>query len=495
MHAWTATALVAALLVAGCAGSKPDAPAAPPAAAPSPPLDLSYDGTGAPVNATAALAGPLVVVAHPVGARGGEPNIGVTPKGNAFVTAGPGVWRSADHGRTWREVFNLTTAFAVIPPNDQTPAVTRSSDDMLWVDPDTGRVFADFMTSLACSNMVRSDNEGTTWQMKPLTCGLPVNDHQKVATSRYGPDTPRPANPVYPNVVYYCYNKLVSTDCGVSLDGGTTFQFDRPAAISGTGGAENQALDPCGGINGHPAPGPDGTLFVPLNLGCPGPVVAVSRDNGLSWTVRTGPTDHGAEEIDPDMTVTPDGTAYMLYRGTDHLQYLVRSKDQFATWDGPWRVSPPGVTSTVFAGITSQEDGRIAMAFLGTRDTTEEPSKAENATRWHLWTVFSYDAAANGPTFRAVQVTPPDAPVQIGCVWLGGGSNPCRNMLDFIDMSSDRDGRPMVVFSDGCSWGCDHNASATDENSHNRQVTVAVLETGPGLVAANRLEAGEVRPA
>src|SRR6185503_6949365 len=105
------------------------------------------------------------------------------------------------------------------------------------------------------------------------------------------------------------------------------------------------------------------------------------------------------------------------------IQYLVRSPDKFRTWDGPWRVTPYGLNSTVFAGITSQEDGRIAMAYLGTRDThnnaTEardrsDPQQAGNETRWHLWTVFSYDAEAAQPHFRAIQVTPDEAPVQIG---------------------------------------------------------------------------------
>lgn len=493
MRPWAAALLLGVLLLAGCSGSKsPAPPAAPP---PGPAHDLTYDGDGNPVATPAALQGDLVVVPHPVHARGGEPNIGVTPKGTIFVTAGPGVWRSQDHGATWREAFNLTTAFAGVPPNPETPQATRSSDDMLWVDPDTGRVFADFMTGLECSNMVRSDDEGVSWTMKPLTCGIPVNDHQKVMTKHWGPTVAAPPATAYPNLVYYCYNKLVESNCAVSYDGGTTFQFDRPAAIAPVTGGEGTLTAPCGGINGHPAGAPDGTLYLPINLGCPGPVVAVSRDNGLTYTVRQGPADHGAEEIDPDMTVTPDGTAYMLYRGTDHLEYLVRSKDQFATWDGPFRVSPPGVGSTVFAGITSQQDGRVAMAFLGTRDSTDYPEKAGNATRWHLWYVSTYDAEGASPAFRAVQVTPDDAPVQIGCVWLSGGSNPCRNMLDFIDMSSDRDGRAMVVFSDGCAADCDHNATATNLQSRNRQVTVAVLETGPSLVAANRLLAGAVRPA
>jgi hypothetical protein len=243
----------------------------------------------------------------------------------------------------------------------------------------------------------------------------------------------------------------------------------------------------CGGINGHPAPAPDGTLYLPITNGCPEPVVLVTTDNGLTWTVRPGPAEHGAEEIDPEITVTPDGTAYMLWRGSDHLQYLARSHDRFATWQGPWLVTPPDVRSTVFAGLTSGDDGRIAFAYLGTRDGNKtwdgDPSTAPNATHWNLYYGTATDAEAENPLFRVVQANDDLAPVQIGCVWLGGGGNPCRNMLDFIDMAHTPDGRPVVVFSDGCTKDCDGNRTATNLQSRNRTVTIAVLEQGPSLLA------------
>ncbi|MEA3137041.1 MAG: hypothetical protein QOJ26_1308 [Thermoplasmata archaeon] len=509
-----------ASLFAGCSDGG-DKPAPPAAATPAGfPRDLVIDITGNRTGGVApGLEGPMSVVLHKVGKNGGEPNIGITSDGSVFVTSGGLTMRSQDHGASWTEVFNLTAFWGPLydpealpnswpvpvcgtvpslplvgcPQPDQVRGLTRSSDPMLWVDTDTDRVFTDHMTGLYCSKLFFSDDIGESWVPSPVDCGVPVNDHQKIATARYGPAAAPPTDGIYPNVVYYCYNKLVSTNCAVSLNGGLSFQYDRPVTIANTNDeAQPSLMSECGGINGHPAPHPDGTMFVPMTLGCSAPNVGVSEDNGLTWAVRAGPTDHGANEIDPDITVTPDGTAYMLYRGDDEIQYLVRSPDKFRTWEGPWRVTPYGVNSTVFAGITSQEDGRIAMAFLGTRDWTGDPSEAANETRWHLWTVFSYDAAAQEPHFRAIQVTPEEEPVQIGCVWLGGGGNPCRNMLDFIDMASDRDGRPMVVFTDGCYLECDGNVSATNNNSRSRAVTVAVLEEGPSLVAANKFVAGDV---
>jgi hypothetical protein len=474
-----AVALLAAAGLAGCIQGNAPASALSPGTTALPASLVAYDGNLTTMALPAAFANGTVSVAeHLLGNRGGEPNLGITAKGNVFETAGENVMESTDHGKSWKIVFNLTTAFPdAIQQNPQTHQFTRSSDPMLWVDPVTSRIFAVFMTGLYCSNFITSDDEGATWLMDPLTCGAPVNDHEKVATSiGYGPDTRMvPANPIYPDVVYYCYNKLAASDCAVSFDGGLKFQFDQPVVVS--------ARDGCGGINGMPAPFPDGSMALPVGLGCDGPIVAVTTDNGLTWSVRHGPTKVGSEELDPEITVTKDGTAYLIDRGKDHQMYLYRSKDKFQHWDGPWHVSPPNVTSTVFDGITSGLDGRIAMAYLGTRDTKEEPSKAPNATRWNLYVTWALDAESASPTFVTKQVTPDADPVQIGCVWLNGGSNPCRNLLDFIDVRSDKDGRAYVAFTDGCTVGCADVPTATDNQSRSRDGAVAVVDAGPSLTS------------
>ncbi len=433
----------------------------------------THDASGATVALPDAFAEGFDVVAYLLGQRGAEPNVGVTSSGAVFMTAGRATMRSRDHGVTWEEVFNLSKAL----PQGLPGGLTGSSDPMLWVDQRTDRIFTNHMTGLLCSNMIISDDDGDTWTMKPMTCGIPVNDHQKVASAPYSNALPQPPGAVYDGVVYYCYNKLLSTNCAVSYDGGFAFEHDQPVMV--------RERDGCGGINGHPAPAPDGTIYVPATLGCDGPVIALSEDNGLTWTVRHGPTEFGGEEIDPDVTVTPDGTAYILWRGSDHQQYLSRSTDKFVTWDGPWKVNPAHVTSTVFAGITSGDDGRIAMAYLGTRDSTQYPQEVENTTRWNLYVTYSLDAAGAAPTFTTTQVNADEDPVQIGCVWLAGGGNPCRNMLDFIDMTSDKEGRIYVAFTDGCTVDCAHTPGATAEKSRQRDVSVAVIENGPSLVAAH----------
>lgn len=439
------------------------------------------------------LSEPVRVALSYTGKRGAEPNVGVTSSGSIFMTAGLSTMRSRDHGVTWEEVYHQG--------RDGVPGLNGSSDPMIWVDPVTDRIFTDHMFSLVCSNMAFSDDDGETWVVVPLACGIPVNDHQKWASAPWSAALPRPPAPAPQSVVYYCYNKLAGTFCAVSYNGGLRFQHDQPVITS-----QNS---PCGGgINGHPAWAPDGTVYVPRTLGCNRPVVGVTEDNGLTWQVRVGPDTHGGVEIDPDVTVTPDGTAYMLYRGRDQFQYLVRSPDKFQTWEGPWRVSPNHLEATVFGAITSGDDGRVAMVYLGTEanithpedNPNKNPQFAPNGTKWNAYITYALNAADAEPVFATAQANHPDDPIQRGCVWLSGGGNPCRNMLDFIDLASDAEGRIFAAVTDGCTQShangeCAFNETALDDTSRSRDSAVIVALSGPSLRTPGLRITTELAPA
>ncbi len=423
-----------------------------------------------------------------LGSRGAEPNIGVTSEGGIFITAYDSTMRSMDGGKTWEEVYD----FQLAPNAPADPLST--SDPMLWVDPVTDRIFTNHMfPALACSSNIISDDNGETWTHFPMSCGLGAPyDHQKIMTAKSRQPAPMPA---YENVVYECYNKLLSTNCAVSYDGGIHYQYETIAADN----------DNCGGINGHPAAAPDGTVYVPLGLNCGVPHVAVTEDNGLTWSVKSFgeavKADHGENQgnkptpswqtldVDPEITVTPDGTAYYYTRGGDQTGYMFRSKDKFATVDGPFKVSPPDVKSVVFAAMMSGADGNVAIAYLGTRDYDGYPSAGTPNATWHLFLSTSFDAAGATPTFLTQQVTPPADPVQIGCVWLEGGGNACRNLLDFIDGVVDKDGRVHIAFTDGCTarLSCANNPKATNAESRDRSIALAIQDHGPSLLDENKL--------
>src|SRR4029077_3499224 len=97
---------------------------------------------------------------------------------------------------------------------------------------------------------------------------------------------------------------------------------------------------------------------------------------------------------------------------------------------------------------------------------------------WHLYVAFTYD---RGRTWTTVDATPSD-PVQRGCIWNGGGSNQCRNLLDFNDITVDRFGRVLIGYADGCTGACVHDPS---QNTYDALATVARQTGGPGSFKAS----------
>lgn len=413
------------------------------------------------------------------GHSGAEPNIGVTSSGAIFMTAFEETIRSRDGGQNWDVVQN----FQMLDP---VPTGIGTSDPMLWVDTTTDRVWVNHMYSTNCFNMLWSDDEGETWTQRDLACLIPSVDHQKVVAGPPGPGlNPFTTNmPLHSSVVYTCYNKypVGGSDCFMSFDGGLTYPLETRAFDGSTA---------CGGINGHPAFAPDGTIVLPAALYC-GPEVAVSSDSGLTWTVRSGPTGATAgASVDPDVTFDEDGTMYLQWRNSDHYAQLAKSDDLGLTWEGPWNITHPGLTSTRFHVASAGDDGRVAMAYLGTSEPRETvwgdnvtwtgaPNDAPPTAQWHLYIVTLEDGVE--PVFTSHQVTPDEDPVQIGCAWEGGGgggARSCRNMLDFIDSVMGPEGEFYVTYTEGCTIrnGCAEAERPTDEmESRDREIAMATID-------------------
>lgn len=452
---------------------EPQAPGTPPAARDDPlPSSGSridgvavHNGTGALVladSATLARAGIQRVPTHAqvhTGWSGAEPSIGFDDEDRLFYVAMTRALRSTDGGFT----FDIV----------KTDPIT--ADPLLWVDRDTGRVFVNQLWG-GCSFMHWSDDAGDTWTSNPVACGLPVNDHQKMTTA---PRTSPVPDAAYPNVVYYCASQIVQAQCSVSHDGGVSW-------------VGNLAVPPgeCGGLHGMPWGADDGTVYLPYH-GCGRPMVAVTEDEGLSWDVRAGPTVAGVTPwgLDPDVVTTPDGTVYMVYTGKDHLPYMIRSSDKGIGWDGPFRVSPPHATTSVFTAVAAGDDGRVAFAYLGSENEAGDPDAAGDDTVWNLYVTFALDASAprDDILFVTTKANTNGDPIQRGSVCLRGFAcseqgRDDRNLLDFIDATIDHEGRVYVASADGCvSKACleggGPSTSRADEGA------LWFLQDGPSLLA------------
>jgi hypothetical protein len=409
-----------------------------------------------------------------LGGDSGEPSIGANwTTGNSMFQAGLQALRvkwddsTSPATPTWTDVSFPTSSAA-------------SLDPIGFLDSRTGRWFSSQLsgtTSLAAS----TDDDGANWlpsEGGPLNGGV---DHQTFGGGPFAaPLTRDPKGLLYPDAVYYCSQDLVAALCARSDNGGTTF-----------GPAVPIYTDQCGGLHGHVAVSPDGTVYVP-NKNCGGAQgVAVSEDNGLTWTVRTVPGS-GNGDWDPSLGVGADNTVYLGYGDADGHAKVAVSHDHGRTWTNIRDVGLPlGIQHTAFASVVAGDGDRAAFAFLG----SPEPSAGAFADNpawpgvWHLYVAETFDG---GNTWTTVDATPND-PVQRGTICAGGTlgcGNGTRNLLDFMGVTVDKQGRVLVGYADGCIDAC----AITGPNSFTALATIARQVNGRRLYAQSDIAAAPSAP-
>jgi len=416
----------------------------------------------------------------------GEPSIGVNwSTGKAFIEAG---------NHTLRVTFNDAVKPATAVWEDKrSPFARVSLDPILFTDDGhfggTNRTFSSQLNGVT-SELSFTDDDGDNW-LPTQGSGQPAGvDHQTVGGGPYA--VPAPAVHTYPHAIYYCSQDIVTAFCSRSDDGGLTFGPGIPIYFFASVNGVDRPIAPgtCGGLHGHVRVSLDGTAYVPNescfdanNVSRPG--VAVSIDNGLSWVVRTVPDAKSFDPgSDPSVAAGSNNTIYFGYVNADGHPKIAVSHDRGQHWAKSKDAGTPfGVQNTEFAEVIAGDDNRAAYAFLGTSAPGDTQS-ADFLGIWHLYVAFTYNG---GRTWTTADATPGD-PVQRGCIWNQGGSNPCRNLLDFNDITVDKVGRVLVGYADGCTGTCvndpTQNASTGPATAQDALATIARQVGGRGLFAA-----------
>jgi hypothetical protein len=405
-----------------------------------------------------------------LGLHAGEPSIGVGlpiaghPEGRAMFQADV---------QTLRVTFNGACA-KPLWENKSAPTSQQDFDPILFTDFTTGQTIAHLLSFAA--NVIAGEssitdttvrNDGDVWSPSSGAGIASGVDHQTVGAGPYhAPLTGTPANP---HAVYYCSQALVEANCARSDDGGTTYG---PSVIAYR--AE------CGGLHGHVKVAPDGTVYLP-NRGCgTSQAVVVSEDNGLTWEVRKI-LGSASSSSDPSVGIDSTGKVYFGYADGDTVAAVSMSTDRGKTWTNPLNVGATfGINNVVFPAVVAGDANRAAFAYLGT-PTAGGLTGPRFTGIWHLYIAMTYDG---GATWTTVDGTPNDA-VQRGCIWLGGGANVCRNLLDFMDVQMDHEGRVLVGYADGCAGGeCVLAKPNAIGNSYTALAAIARQTGGRRLLAA-----------
>jgi hypothetical protein len=459
----------------GSASAVSQTPAAPPAASPDTGPAIGYQNYEAPgvlTQVTQTSSGALTV--EYMGRGAGEPSIGAN-------------WNTGVVSMQ----SDLQTLFVTFddrcPPNGAAATwVNRraptsqfiDSDPIGFTDRQTGRVFSAELTLLSptCKTSY-SDDDGQTWtptQGSGIASGV---DHETIGGGPYHSPLTKPAGipGVYPNAVYYCSQDLVTAFCSRSDDGGLTFGPSIPMYV----------FTECGGIHGHvKVSSKDGTVYVP-NSNCNGEgAVAVSEDNGLTWNVRpvrSATVDTASGNGDPAVAIDANGRVYFAIANHDTSMAVGYSDDLGKTWNNIVDAGAVfGLKNIRYPAAVAGDAGRAAIAFYGSTTSGDANSSSFNGV-WHLYIAHTFDGGLTWTTSDAT----PNAPIQRGNIWTNGGANIGRNLLDFFDVTIDKQGRVLVGYVNGCAGGnCAQAAPTASGNAYTATATIARQSSGRRLIAA-----------
>jgi hypothetical protein len=346
-----------------------------------------------------------------------------------------------------------------------------SLDPILFTDPETGRTqVSELLANPLVSASAFSDDDGESWtpsQGAGIGSGV---DHQTIGGGPF--HAPIPTGTAYSHAVYYCSQDIAEAGCAVSLDGGLTF-----------GPAVPIYAGQCGGLHGHIKVAPDGTAYVP-NKGCgENEALVVSEDNGMTWTIRKVPNSLPADS-DPSIGISKAGAnsrggrVYFAFADNNNDPVVAVSDDKGQTWHNVYNVAP-GIHNVAFPAMVAGDDDRAAFAFLGTSATGSLQARSFPGA-WHLYVASTFDG---GKTWSTSDATPND-PVQRGPIWMAGGAEISRNLLDFMDATIDQDGRVLIGFADGCFAACTQAPDAARGNSYSAIASIARQSGGRRMFAA-----------
>ncbi|MBA2529580.1 MAG: exo-alpha-sialidase [Euzebyales bacterium] len=405
---------------------------------------------------------PLVLKSTDVGREAAEPTIAVNKRGTAFFPAatfdGPGglaktiLKRSRDGGRTWE---NIQPQIA----GEDSPPITL--DPYVYVEEDSGRMF-NLDLYVGSSYLSFSDDEGETYETNVAASGNNiVNDHQTLFAGPKPLGSPLVlTDPKFPEILYYCFNRVTDSSCSRSTDGGRTFTSTGLPAYPGVEPMEGGAF--CGGLHGHVATDPEGRVMLPKGH-CGKPYLSISDDAGTTWTRKA--VTQLVDMPDNQSSVASDRAGnlyYVWYDSTFKLPYLATSTDHGKTWSNPLMIAPPNVREVQWPTVAADGAGRIVVSFPG----TTQADQGDLTRPWDSYVVVSTNALADNPTFLSNIANSATDPVH-----RGDCPGRCGNMLDFLDaiVSPASDHNAWATAVDTCttenSCNSDPNAVGFDEDS------------------------------
>jgi len=363
-------------------------------------------------------------------------------------------------------------------------SVLIDSDPIGFTDRQTGRVFAGELTLLSPDTVKIShtDDDGVTWVPDQSGGIASAVDHETIGGGPYhlinGVAPPHSAT--YANAVYYCSQDIATALCSRSDDGGSTYGPSVPI----------YNLTACGGLHGHVKVSPvDGTVYVPNRQCGNSQSVVVSQDDGMTWAIH--PVQNGSSNAvpgtigggdDPAIGIDSNGRVYFAFSNAGTAASVATSDDFGVTWNNIFDVGAVfGINNAAFPAAVAGDKNRAAVAYYGSTSGVGDSNTGAFTGVWHLYVAHTFDGGAHWTTSDVT----PTLPMQRSGILRGGGADIVRNLLDFFDITIDRDGRVLVGYVNGCSGGnCAEAAPTAHGNTYSATATIARQSSGRRMLAA-----------
>ncbi|MFN2545705.1 MAG: hypothetical protein ABR600_14205 [Actinomycetota bacterium] len=158
-------------------------------------------------------------------------------------------------------------------------------------------------------------------------------------------------------------------------------------------------------------------------------------------------------------------------------------------WSAPVQLSSGPAGQNIMPWAVAGADGRLAVVWYGTSDTTHSPSADDLHQPWNVYLANVTGAASAAPQIEQIQVT--RHPMHYGSICLSGvgcaAQNPPgnRNLADFFEVTADpRDGAIVITYDDTSNNLKQHDPSGSQAPPEQ------VAHTGAPVVMAVRQNGG-----
>jgi hypothetical protein len=338
-----------------------------------------------------------------LGGGGGDTDVHVEPKGGRLYfssqesLAAQLVAVSLDHGDT----FPATNSNPIV-------SVPCTGVDRQWLTsiPGTDTAFLAYHIPLAGECLAKTTDAGKTWIPQPLATTNVTQSGAMVVDNSGGPTQ---------NFLYITYNTSL---------------------LAGTSGS--------------------------LQYG-----IAVSKDQGATWTSRVIPKSKNLRNFNK-LQVDNAGNLYATWVDsvTQHT-WLSTSKadttNPALTWSDPVQVDADPVHVSIFPDVVAGSPGRVAVSYYGTTAKAKTPDDVQPGTNgWYPFVSYADNALCQWdatpcarPAFHQSAISHTinhdDNICTSGttCIVLPSPSHPGnRNLLDYFDISVDKQGHLGFVWSD-----------------------------------------------